>query len=153
MSDYKPEIHEELYDVSGAGDCARVRELLEAGADPNKYKYNGGYTALLKAAENGHNEVVKTLIQADCVLNEKDIFGNTALHNAAASGHNEVVKTLIEAECDINEKDESGNTALHRAVQNYRKDVMLSLLEGGSRCSSGGSPASPQRGCSRRRHS
>ena len=38
MSDYKPDIHKELFDVSEAGDCSRVRELLEAGADPHKYK-------------------------------------------------------------------------------------------------------------------
>ena len=42
MSDYKPDIHKELYEVSEAGDSSRVRELLEAGADPDKYKcYNG----------------------------------------------------------------------------------------------------------------
>ena len=42
MSDYKPDIHKELFVVSQAGDCSRVRELLEAGADPDKYKDSGG---------------------------------------------------------------------------------------------------------------
>ena len=63
MSDYKPDIHEELYWVSKAGDSPRVRELLEAGADPDKYKDSSGDTPLNEAARNGHNEVVKTLIQ------------------------------------------------------------------------------------------
>ena len=58
MSDYKPDIHKELFDVSGAGDSSRVRELLEAGADPDKYKGGDGDTALSIAAYNGHNEVV-----------------------------------------------------------------------------------------------
>ena len=46
MSDYKPDIHKELYEVSGAGKCDRVRELLEAGANPDKYKDGAGDTAL-----------------------------------------------------------------------------------------------------------
>ena len=46
MSDYKPDIHKELFVVSQAGDCSRVRELLEAGADPDKYKDSDGWTAL-----------------------------------------------------------------------------------------------------------
>ena len=38
MSDYIKDIHKELYEVSKAGNCARVRELLEAGADPTNIK-------------------------------------------------------------------------------------------------------------------
>merc|ERR1719394_1399936 len=108
MSDYKPDIHKELYDVSKDGNCGRVRELLEAGADPDKYKDGYGDTAVNDAARNGHNEVVKTLIQAKCDINVKNNSGSTALHNAARDGHNEVVKTLILAKCDINVKNNSG---------------------------------------------
>ena len=58
MSDYVEDIHKELYEVSEAGDCARVRELLEAGADPDKYKDEEyGMTALQCVAVEGQNVV------------------------------------------------------------------------------------------------
>ena len=132
MSDYKPDIHKELYEVSTAGDCARVRELLEAGADPEKYKDRDGWTALHRAAGRGHNEVVKTLIQAKCDLNLKNEYGYTALHWAARYGRNEVVKTLIQAKCDLNLKNKDGFTALHWAAVNGRTNVVVSLLESGA---------------------
>ena len=64
MSDYKPDIHKELYEVSEAGDYRRVKELLEAGANPDKYKDHNGRTALHWAAENGHKGVVISLLES-----------------------------------------------------------------------------------------
>ena len=102
MSDHIADIHKELYEVSKAGDHARLRELLEAGADPNKFKSIHGYTALYAAAENGHNEVVKTLIKAKCDLNVKSEDGDTALHRAAENGHGNVVISLLESGAEPN---------------------------------------------------
>ena len=79
MSDYKADIHKELFEVSKAGDCARVREMLEAGVDPNKYKDDWGGTALHEAAENGHNE-----------------WFNYWMSVAIAQGHHEVVTNFLE---------------------------------------------------------
>ena len=44
------DIHEKLYDASVAGEDARVRELLAAGAQPDKYKDGYGWTAVIEAA-------------------------------------------------------------------------------------------------------
>ena len=58
MSDYIEDIHKELSDVSEAGNIGRVRELLEAGADPDKYKDEEyGMTALQYVAVEGQNVV------------------------------------------------------------------------------------------------
>ena len=132
-SDHKADIHKELYLVSEVGDIARVRELLEAGADPNQYENQyRGLTALHRAARIGHNEVVKTLIQAGADVNGKNHDQETALHEAAGIGHNKVVKTLIQAKCDVNALTKVGETALHWAAVHGHRDVVISLLENGA---------------------
>ena len=102
MSDYKPD--RELLIVSRDGDSARVEELLKAGADPNKMSTTDGFRALDLAARNGHNEVVKTLIQAGAKVRKKNMRGRTALNEAAlcevsiaiSQGHQELVLNFLE---------------------------------------------------------
>ena len=84
--------------------------------------------ALLKAARNGHLEVVNALIAANCSVNFKDAYGNTALHRAAGNGHLEVVNALIAAKADVNLQDKNGNTALHRAAGNGHLEVVNALI-------------------------
>ena len=67
MSDYLVDINEELCEVSGAGDCARLRELLDAGADPNAGGNKSRYSALDSAAKHGQNETLKILLEAGAV--------------------------------------------------------------------------------------
>ena len=130
MSDFIANIHKELYEVSRAGDCARVRELLKDGADPVRYKdEKHGATALHEAALNGHNEMVKTLIQAKCDLNVKNKYEITALHLAAWNGHNDVVKTLIQAKCDLDVKNKYGNTPLLNAATFGHNEVVKILIQ------------------------
>ena len=101
MSDYISDIHKELYEGSEAGDCARVRELLEAGANPNKYKKDLGYTALHLAAWMGHNQIVTLLIHHPLSdVNVSDKYGGTALYYAAGSGYRDVVISLMDAGAD-----------------------------------------------------
>ena len=116
MSDYVEDIHKELYEVSEADDCARVRVLLGAGADPDKYKdEEDGVTALVGAALKGHNEVVKTLIQAKCDLNVQNKNGETALYWAAANGHRDVVISLLESGADPYIMNNEGETPIEVA--------------------------------------
>ncbi len=53
--------------------------------------------ALINAAQNGHTEVVRMLIEAGANVCYKDRFGYTSLHRAAREGHREIVKLLLDA--------------------------------------------------------
>lgn len=56
--DAKQALNEKLYEATRVGNLAEVKSLLDQGADVNaKFRY--GATALFKAAERGHTEVVK----------------------------------------------------------------------------------------------
>ena len=59
--DPKQKLNEQLWEAARKGDVALVTSLLDQGADVNaKFRY--GTTALFKASERGHAEVVKVLL-------------------------------------------------------------------------------------------
>ena len=52
-----------FFDAVSAGDLARVKALLAAGADVNA-KNNDGVTALMRALQEGNQQMVKLLKEA-----------------------------------------------------------------------------------------
>ncbi len=84
-----------LYEAAKTGDAAEVAYWLQAGADPNAQHVEVGSTPLIAAAENGHLDAVKALIQAGAdaaVRSDWDKW--TALEAAKARGHDAVVTWL-----------------------------------------------------------
>jgi ankyrin repeat protein len=82
------------------GSCApgrprAVTALLDKGADVNaKFRY--GATALFKAAERGHTEIVKLLLARGADVTVKDTFyGATAMSWALDNDHIETVRALL----------------------------------------------------------
>lgn len=63
--------------------------------------------ALLKAAEDGHNGMVKLLLRKRADVATKDNHGRTALHLAASGGHLSLVQLLLEKGSDIVTKNRS----------------------------------------------
>ncbi|KAJ5761102.1 hypothetical protein N7520_008258 [Penicillium odoratum] len=88
--------------------------------------------ALIVAAEKGHLQVVKILLQAKADLNARseDLFGLTALQ-AAFKGHIDVVNTLIQAKADVNAEPGEilGRTALQAAAEWGHIDVVNTLIQ------------------------
>ena len=71
------------------GKLDEVRAELARGGDVND-KNPFGTTALTCAVIEGHNSIVKLLLEQPAVkTNEKDNFGETALHLAAVSNNAE----------------------------------------------------------------
>ena len=64
------------------------------------------------ASLQGHEEVVKLLIEKGAEVNRTDKAGVTALMAASEQGHGEIVKLLIEKGAEVNRTDEAGETAL-----------------------------------------
>lgn len=75
----------------GSTECVKI--LLEAGADPDNFEWDG-WSSLHWAARNGHIEVVKLLIDYGATLNHLDRNGNTPLEWAADREHWDVVEAL-----------------------------------------------------------
>ena len=90
-------------------------------------------TPLSWAAENGHEVVVKLLLEKGAELETKDIIGWTPLSRAARNGHEAVVKLLLEKGAELETKDKKyGRTPLSRAAENGYEAVVKLLLEKGA---------------------
>src|SRR3990170_7268322 len=92
----KSAINEELLDAARSGNLARVTKALDQGADVNAAnRYRA--TALLAAADKGHIDVVKLLIERGADLNIQDTFYKSrAIDMAGQNGHTAVVILLLE---------------------------------------------------------
>ncbi|KAI1847677.1 hypothetical protein JX265_013937 [Neoarthrinium moseri] len=90
-----------------------------------------GQTPLSWAAECGHAEVVKLLLETKKVeVNSKDNDGRTPLSWAAKYGHAQVVKLLLETkQVEVDSKDNNGQTPLSWAAECGHAEVVKLLLE------------------------
>jgi ankyrin repeat protein len=108
-----------------------VRQLLDAGADPNpRDTYRS--TALHYAARNGSSTITQLLIDHKADINARDDGGATPLLRAVASGHLACAETLLRSGANPNQKEFAQRTPLSVAMHPFagRKpdDRMLSLL-------------------------
>lgn len=88
--------NEELWEAARSGDLARVTKALENGADVHaKTRY--GATALTFAADRGHVQIVKLLLDRGADVNAQDTFYKMrAIDIASMNKHTEVVRLLLE---------------------------------------------------------
>lgn len=87
-----------LIDAVRGRDAGLVRELLQAGANPDQREQATGLTPLMIAAGQADVDVVRALIAAGADVFTGDAgAGATALHKACQGGSVEVVRALVEA--------------------------------------------------------
>jgi ankyrin repeat protein len=75
----------------GSTEC--VKDLLDAGADPNEFEVDG-WSALHWAARNGHLGVATLLLERGASLGQRDRRGHTPLNWAINREHWDVVSVL-----------------------------------------------------------
>lgn len=104
--------------------------LIAAGAKPDIYNYYGG-TALIPAAEKGHVETVRLLLDKSAVdANHINRLGWTALMEAVvlsdgADAHQQIVKLLLAHGADASITDNDGVSVMEHA----RKRGYVRIIE------------------------
>ena len=111
------------------------RDLLSYGVYGDlcaqiNFKGEGDWTALHVAADLGHTDVCKVLMQCaeEIDLDAHAETGRTPLHVAAAKGFLDMVQILVNAGAALNEQDIEGNTPLHVASKGGFSELVEWLL-------------------------
>lgn len=84
-----------LLNASAAGDTEKVLSLLQNGHEANEVFPIVGTTPLMLAAAYGHDETIRTLLDAGADVNAADFTGWTVLHAAAYNGDPNIVMLLL----------------------------------------------------------
>jgi ankyrin repeat protein len=118
--------------ASAKGDLAKVKKLVEEGADVNT-AVAGGRTALIEAAWGGHADIVKYLIERGASVNSADTSGYTPLMRAAEEGHAPIVTLLLKKGADVNTRGNvRGSTALMLAAEKGEVKIIELLIDHGA---------------------
>nr|XP_027239466.1 ankyrin-1-like [Penaeus vannamei] len=120
-----------LLDLARAGDAEALQAAL-ASLAPRATKDFFAEKPLHVAAEEGHEEVAKTLILGGIDVNGKDEKGATPLHVAASKGHTSVVTALVTRGATVNGKTNRGSTPLHFAAQEGHEAAAEELIVKGA---------------------
>ena len=111
---------------SGQLDVAQI--LVEGGAKVN-LRNKWGDTALMVAALNGRDKIVRFLRGMGGDINNT---GWTALHYAAVNGHTDVAKYLLDQGANPLASSPNGVTPLMMAARENKTEVVKVLLEYGA---------------------
>lgn len=109
----KPDGSAALLKATSDGDVAAMRNLLKAGADPNRQV--GRDTPLVVAATKGDPNLVSILLEAGAAVDGRDAIGTTPLFAATLNGNEEVVVVLLSKGARANAKMPNGVTAIEMA--------------------------------------
>lgn len=126
-----PTPESELAKAATRGDLARVKALIDEGANVNVTDALGR-TPLHMTAFYGRPKTAAHLIASGANVNAKDRVGMTPLHAAVLAGGQQEVELLLDKKADIKVPSEIGLTPLHLAAATGQPQLAALLLQHGA---------------------
>lgn len=110
------------------GEMKEVESLLDEGLDVESEDHVG-WSALIKAAENGQLAVIEMLLSRGANPLHGTIGKRLPIHFAAEYGHLEILKLLLSKDISqLNIRDYQGETPLHKAIRGNHESLSEFLL-------------------------
>lgn len=103
-----------------------VKLLLSYDADPNIEGREG--LPLYAACKNGHEEVIKTLLENGAQINKADRDGETAIFSAVEKDHKKIVKLLLDHGANCLHPRNDGDTPMDIAIRNKNWDTVAMMF-------------------------
>ena len=128
-------LHENATLKNGDQLCASMDVQIVLSSEPQLHEVAD---ELLASAEQGQVEVVRSLLAANPVCDDRHPVcddkhhGMTALMLASQKGHLEIVSLLLKARADVNLRNNAGDTALALASQEAHVEIARLLLPAGA---------------------
>lgn len=113
------------------GQVSMVRLLLRHGREQLDCPGPKGFTVLHKAVEQGHEEMVRILLEAGALVAAHDTQGMTALHIAARRGYLSLARLLVLEGAVVHVKDKDDLCPLDYAATGGYTELVQYLLENG----------------------
>lgn len=135
-----------------AGENALMMASLQGELDMVKLMVDGmdaevnkkGWAPLHYAATNGHNDVVKYLVDHAAYIDAESPNGTTPIMMAARGGHIETVKLLLDEGADMRLKNQQGMTVIDFAEQYNQKEIADGLKSRWQKLYGNVPPAAPK---------
>jgi len=119
-----------LFAAIESGKLTEVTSFLDAHSN-TEIRNSRGWTPLMMAAFNGHDEIVNLLIRHHAAVNAIDPEGNSALHRASFNGYIRCEQLLIAQHATVNAGNCFGWTPLIlSAARNHPRSVALLINQG-----------------------
>jgi ankyrin repeat protein len=104
-----------------------VNQVLETPEAVNSRDHGNGNRPIHIAAQNGHMDLVKLLIDREADLDAKNKKGNTALHMAVEYDYYESCQLLIEAGASTTIENDDGHPAI-KGIEGEKSLAVVQLL-------------------------
>jgi len=111
------------------GDFATCLKLIKKGAPIDSAYVPFGKRPLYYAAENGHLNITRHILDNGAKVNARNKYGMSSLLAACRGGHLNVVKFLLERSADIHVKDDFDRTVIHFAAASGSTELLRYLIQ------------------------
>ena len=118
-----------LHSAAAVGHADVVHEILTKNRDDIDVVDDDGASSLFYAANNGHIQCVKMLIEAGADVNHQDCYGRTPFLCGVVSGKICVLEHLRDAGADTDTVTGDGDTALHLAIVKHNLDMVTWIID------------------------